>query len=424
MNKKNNNLNEKELLEKVEYLIDNKDGNQKFTNSFLGFCSCLFSVKPKANTNFKLSLKQELLKTHSSQLKKGVESCANKQKSIKNKFLTINNLIIMNKKSILISIPTLVLAIIAIVVFQPFGPSVGKIVSGSSFIAQAKDFYEQNLGNSILHQTAKTYNGKDLKAYAKAANVSISKIRKEWVVGAEKEEYWMDSKHDLSKYNNQYNLFITNENGIEELYTNSDCKIIMFNQFSDNTEKIDIENISSGMMITGGTEEELLEYMKNSEKSEDEGCTTKYWSASNSEIEGLEASSTDENGISSFNAGTSKIDSPESYLKFMEQLVKAGEAEAYEYREGGKTLIAFEEKMFISYNDGFDEDTEAMSNIYSRLIFDKKTSEIVKYITVIKLNGIKYEISETKIKTEWLNPLENTDIFNPEKYKLKKVTRR
>jgi len=111
MNKQNNNLNEKELLKKVEDLIDGKTINQKITNSFLGFCSHLFSIRPKTNADFQLSLKRELLKKHSIYFEKEVGSRS--RNKIQNLIITIKEFITMKKTRLaLIGVPaTLVIAL-------------------------------------------------------------------------------------------------------------------------------------------------------------------------------------------------------------------------------------------------------------------------------------------------------------------------
>jgi hypothetical protein len=425
MNKQNNNLEEKELLKKVEDLIDNKNSNQKFNNSFLGFCSRLFSVKPKTNVDFSLSLKRELLKKHSAYIEKKVESRSkiNKLETLKYKILNIKNLITM-KKSIIIGMPVLVLAIVAIMVFQPFGSSIGKLVSGSSFIVHAQALYEQNLENSILHQTIKAKDGKDLKAYAKTKGISTKEAREEWTFGKNM-EYWMDSKHDLSKIDGQYDLFVTVDDGKEEFYSNSECKTIMFDKAPDGMRFVDMSNMTDEEIEKElqKMDEEFVKYAEEYNENYDESdeCVVKYWSSSDDEMGEMIITDTVEGGMIEFEADMEDIDSPESYLKFMEQLAKIGEVEAREYKEGEKTLIAFEEKMLIAYGEEFTKEMKGMENIFSRLVFDKATSGMVKEITIVELNGIKYEVSEMEIKTEWLDPAKNTDIFNPEKYELKKA---
>jgi len=64
MNKEFNNLKDEELLKKVEELIDGKNDRQRFTDSFLGFCSRLIGVKPKPDADFQLSLKRSLLEKY------------------------------------------------------------------------------------------------------------------------------------------------------------------------------------------------------------------------------------------------------------------------------------------------------------------------------------------------------------------------
>jgi len=421
MNKQNNNLNSRELLKKVEDLIDNKKSNQKFTDSFLGFCSRLFSVRPKTSTDFRLSLKRELLKKHQTSLnfEQEVESRnISKLKTLKYKLLNIKNLITMNKKPILIGMPALVLAIVSLMVLQPFGPSIGKLVSGGNFIAEAKARYDQNLKNSILHQTVKSKDGKDLKAYAKAKKVSIKEAREEWI-WSEEEEYWMDLEHDLSKNDNEYDLFITNDDGTETFYSNSECETIMLNEAPDDIRLIDNMTDEEMKKEMQRINEELEKYAD--EYDENSECTIRYWSSSDDEMGEINMINGEEGDIIEFEAGMEDVDSPEGYMKFMEELVKAGEVEAYEYKENGRTLIAFEENILIAYGGESAKEMNGISNIYSRLVFDKVSNEMVKEITIVELNGTKYEVSETIIKTEWLDSAKNADIFDPKKYDLKKA---
>jgi len=111
MNKQTNNLDEKELLKRIEDLIDGKTSNQKFTSSFLGFCSRLFSVRPKTDADFQLSLKRELLKKHPAHFEKEVESRSDNK--IQSSIITIKEFMTMKKtkRFALIGIPaTLVIA--------------------------------------------------------------------------------------------------------------------------------------------------------------------------------------------------------------------------------------------------------------------------------------------------------------------------
>lgn len=112
MNKQTNNIDEKELLKRIEDLIDNKTSNQKFADSFLGFCSRLFSVRPKTDVSFRLSLKRGLLKKHPAYFEKEVES----RNDDRNYNLTIRKIIMeklntMNKikRFALVGVPALVI---------------------------------------------------------------------------------------------------------------------------------------------------------------------------------------------------------------------------------------------------------------------------------------------------------------------------
>ena len=428
MDKQNNNLGEKELLKRVEDLIDNKNSNQKFSNSFLGFCSRLFSVKPEINVDFQLSLKREFLKKYLAHIEERVESCdvnkINKLEIIKYKLLNIKNLVTM-KKSILIGTPALVLAIVAVMVFQPFGPSVSKLISGSSFIAEAKALYEQNLENSILHQIITEKDGKDLEAYAKVKGISVKEAREEWRWSDGTEEYWMDSKHDLSKYDGKYDLFITKNDGVEEYYSNSEYKTFMLDEVPGNMHFKDMSGMTDEEIEKElrKMDEEFAKYAEEYNENYNEGdeCVARFWSSSDNEIGEMIIAGPSQEGMIELEAEMEDIDSSEQYMKFMEELVKMGEVKASEYKEGDKVLIAFEENMLVAYGEEFVKEMVGMENISSRLVFDKATSEMVKEITIVELNGVKYEVSETEIKTEWLNPIEHTDIFSPNKYELKKV---
>ncbi|MCL0095544.1 hypothetical protein M1O52_03365 [Dehalococcoidia bacterium] len=55
---------DKELLKRVEDLIDGKNEHLKFTSSFLGFCAHLLSIQPKANKGFEQCLRERLLERH------------------------------------------------------------------------------------------------------------------------------------------------------------------------------------------------------------------------------------------------------------------------------------------------------------------------------------------------------------------------
>jgi len=101
MNKQSKNLGEEELLKRVGDLIDGKTNNQKFTDSFLRFCSRLFSVRPKTGADFQLSLKQELLKKHPAYFEKEVEFRMEKLN-------TMNRI----KRFALVGVPALVIALI------------------------------------------------------------------------------------------------------------------------------------------------------------------------------------------------------------------------------------------------------------------------------------------------------------------------
>jgi len=122
MNKQNNNLDEKELLKRVEDLIDGKTSNQKFTNSFLGFCSRLFSVRPKTDAGFQLSLRRELLKEHSANLEKEVE--LRKSNKIKNSLISIKEFMSMTKvkRTALIGVPATLLIAFAVIFTSVINP--------------------------------------------------------------------------------------------------------------------------------------------------------------------------------------------------------------------------------------------------------------------------------------------------------------
>ena len=109
MNKPEDFLEENELLKRVEDLIDKKDANQKYTNSFLGFCSRLLSIRPKAEGDFQISLQQELLKKHPIHLEKKAETGKTGRSSKFNKmigeFITRKNV----KRFTFAAVPTLVI---------------------------------------------------------------------------------------------------------------------------------------------------------------------------------------------------------------------------------------------------------------------------------------------------------------------------
>lgn len=85
MEKQSGSSREKELLRSLEELVDSKDSDQIYANSFLGFCSRLLSIRPKADTDFRLSLQQDLLKKHPAYLEKKVNApLLNKFNMLKN----------------------------------------------------------------------------------------------------------------------------------------------------------------------------------------------------------------------------------------------------------------------------------------------------------------------------------------------------
>ncbi len=100
MNKQFNNLKDEELLKKVEKLIDGKNNRQRFTDSVLGFCSRLLGVKPKADTDFQLSLKRSLLeKYHEREVESrdNLPAEAPAQAGLVLKLITIKKFITMRK---------------------------------------------------------------------------------------------------------------------------------------------------------------------------------------------------------------------------------------------------------------------------------------------------------------------------------------
>ena len=115
MNKEFNNLKDEELLKKVEELIDGKNDRQRFTDSFLGFCSRLIGVKPKPDADFQLSLKRSLLEKYR---EREVESHGNfvlKLTTIR-EFITMKNI----KRFGLVGVPAL--AIILALIFTVVNP--------------------------------------------------------------------------------------------------------------------------------------------------------------------------------------------------------------------------------------------------------------------------------------------------------------
>jgi len=117
MNKEFNNLKDEELLKKVEELIDGKNDRQRFTDSFLGFCSRLIGVKPKPDADFQLSLKRGLLEKYH---EREVESRDNLVLKIINirRFITMKNI----KRFGLVGVPALALAIVLALVFTVVNP--------------------------------------------------------------------------------------------------------------------------------------------------------------------------------------------------------------------------------------------------------------------------------------------------------------
>jgi hypothetical protein len=135
MNKQINNLNKKELLKGVENLIDSKKANQKLTNSFFGFCSRLFSVRPKVDVDFQSSLKRELLKKHSANFEREVES---RDEEINERlFTTIKEFITMkkNKRFAFISTPIAIVVAFAIIFTLVINPGI-QAANAMEIIAQ------------------------------------------------------------------------------------------------------------------------------------------------------------------------------------------------------------------------------------------------------------------------------------------------
>jgi len=124
MNKQINNLDEKELLKRVEELIDGKINNQKITNSFLEFCSHLFSIRPKTNADFQLSLKRELLKKHPIYFEKKVGPRSHNK--IQNLIITIKEFITMKKtkRFALIGVPVTLVIALAIIFISVINPGI------------------------------------------------------------------------------------------------------------------------------------------------------------------------------------------------------------------------------------------------------------------------------------------------------------
>ena len=64
MMKPPDNTDDEELLDRLDNLIDGRDADRGYTNSFLRFCARLLSIKPEADPGFESSLEQMLLQKH------------------------------------------------------------------------------------------------------------------------------------------------------------------------------------------------------------------------------------------------------------------------------------------------------------------------------------------------------------------------
>jgi hypothetical protein len=120
MNKQqNNHLKDEEILKRVEELIDGKNNHLRFTDSLLGFCARLFSVRPKADIAFEQSLKQRLLQRYQ-------ESKVDPREANNwiLKLITLKEVITMKniRRSFLVGVPTLALVVLlAVTIINPSG---------------------------------------------------------------------------------------------------------------------------------------------------------------------------------------------------------------------------------------------------------------------------------------------------------------
>lgn len=74
MKRTSSNIDEKEMLKRLEGLIDSKDSRRRYSNSFLGFCARLLSIKPKEAAGFRSSLEQVLLEKHAAYVEKKADA--------------------------------------------------------------------------------------------------------------------------------------------------------------------------------------------------------------------------------------------------------------------------------------------------------------------------------------------------------------
>ncbi len=369
----------------------------------------LFAFTPRARDVFRLSLKEELHKAHIHSVSARRNSLFADVQNIINRYLqNIKQIFIMHKKLALVTVPTFALMVVvaSALVLQPFS-SVGQMVNGAGFIKAAHASYEQNLKTSILHQTLTPKDGKDIAAYAKVMGMSVKELREELVLD-ESEEFWMDDVSELSLFDGEYLLFTVDKNGDPVVYSSdsSDCTIeTISNEDWEKEFELDEESFLSI--------EELGQTVEDVDILDDTGCfISVIVDSENSELTVDEYSMNDE-------------------FRFMEELAKEGEVEAYEYTENGKTFIAFDDKMVdvvdeYIVSDIAGEDVEVFfedefANIYSRLVFDKESKELVKEIIMAENDGVVYEVSELQIHTQWLNKTEGKKIFNPDTYGLKKT---
>ena len=120
MNKQqNNHLKDEEILKRVEELIDGKNNRLKITDSLLGFCARLFSVKPKADRAFEQSLKQKLLQRYQ---ESKVDSREANNWMLK--LITLKEVNPMKniRRSLLVGVPTLALVVLlAVTIINPSG---------------------------------------------------------------------------------------------------------------------------------------------------------------------------------------------------------------------------------------------------------------------------------------------------------------
>jgi len=274
MNKQNNNLDEKELLKKVEDLIDGKTINQKITNSFLGFCSRLFSVRPKTDDAFQLSLKRELLKKHPAYFEKKVDFRQNNK--IKNSLIIIKEYISMKKtKLALIGVPATLVIALAIIFTSVISPTL-QTVRAMDIVAndpQVREVIEQyNLDvQEVITKGNTAYivlNTVDDATYIMGVDLESSKVKE---IVKEKGEKDIKKTEALEQKAVAIGMSLEEfKSYLKEQYeAKAESKGMSVEEFKndlENQKKEYYRNFNAEAEAKGMTEEEYKEYLGNQKK--------------------------------------------------------------------------------------------------------------------------------------------------------------